>query len=194
MCKKYSILLSLKGDTDYANYWSLLEEDREKYQVPNIEEGLKRLSNDKTVLHSTTIMLRGSYRNQPKNFPPIKTFGATESSYNCLIFTKNSPLVPIFKRASANFFERGQYERLALLWYGQNIPKKQSHILDTLVLSYGQVFLIFAILMASLGASGLTLIGEKVVHQIQNQRKDKLSKTLPQNHKEMSVIKESLQV
>lgn len=155
-------LPAMQGDQDFANYWQLLIENPERYQVQTIEEGLARLEADKTVLFSTSVMLSGSFRQNPKSFPSLSTFGETKSTYNALILTKNSPLTVFFRHQALKCFEQGQNERLSNYWFGstKNIPKFQGQNLDTLVLSHGQVLLIFVILFGAFLGSGLVLLFE----------------------------------
>ena len=77
-----------------------------------MESGLEKIIQEQAVLHATNVMLRGSYSINPYKFPDIKTFGADRSTYTAILVTKNSPLTPILRRASARIFEKGQYDRL----------------------------------------------------------------------------------
>ena len=52
---------------------------------------------------------------------------------------------PIFRKAFVQTEESGQYDRLALLWQGADI--KSQGAVDVLILTPGQVFLIFSILL-----------------------------------------------
>ena len=61
-----------------------------------------------------------------------------------MIFTENSPLVPMFYQATIQAFESGAYDRLSLNWQGG--PIKPIGAVDLLILTPGQVFLIFGIL------------------------------------------------
>jgi len=88
-------------------------------------------------------MLRGIKNSDPKAVPQIKTFGAEKSSFYNLIFAENSPLVPLFNQAVVSMFQNGQYERTDLKWKGAEI--RGSGAVDLLILTPGQVFLIFAI-------------------------------------------------
>jgi len=61
-----------------------------------------------------------------------------------MIFTENSPLVPMFYQATIQAFESGAYDRLSLNWQGG--PIKPIGAVDLLILTPGQVFLIFGIM------------------------------------------------
>ena len=150
----------LQGDLDYVKYVELWKKDPDKYNVKAIEEGLELIKNDQTILHTSDAMLRGAQRRNPSTFPNVKTFEASSTTYSYLIFTKNSPLVPVFSKASLKSFERGQYERVSRYWQGQEISVSSKNSMDTLVLTIGQVFLIFGVLMLSLLSSLVCLVLE----------------------------------
>ena len=69
--------------------------------------------------------------------------------------TKNSPLTPIFRLAVAKTFERGQYDRLSLNWQGKKIPGTGA--VEIMILTAGQVFLIFGVLLFLLSTSLICL-------------------------------------
>ena len=93
----------------------------------------------------------------PKAMPPIKTFGATRSSYYNVIFTKNSPLVPLFSKAATKTFETGQYDKISLQWQGGDVVQEAK---GWTVLSHGQVAFNYMILMGMIGYSLVILILE----------------------------------
>ena len=105
-------------------------------------------------------MLRGSYHQNPIDFPNLKTFGSARSTYNALILTKNSPLKSIFTKVALKFQERGQYDRSSIFWQGGSIPQTGGLEADSMVLTSGQVALIFCVLFVSMFLAFLTLICE----------------------------------
>ena len=150
----------LQGDMDYVKYVELWEKDPHKYNVKTIEKGLELIKNDRTILYTSDAFLRGANRRNPSNFPYVKTLSAGTSSFTNLIFTKNSPLVPVFSKASIKTFEQGQYERITRFWQGQEISALSKNSVDTMILTSGQVFLIFGVLMLSLMSSLVCLLLE----------------------------------
>merc|ERR1712083_733025 len=100
-------------------------------------------------------VLRGAYYEDPKSIQGIKVFGVSRSEYFNMIFTKHSPLVPLFTEATRRLFERGQFVRTDLKWQGNKI--KDEGAVDVLILTSGQVFLIYAILAFFLGLSFIFL-------------------------------------
>ena len=93
----------------------------------------------------------------PKAMPSIKTFGATRSSYYNIIFTENSPLVPLFAKAATKTFETGQYDRIAMQWRGGDVIQEKK---SWTMLSHGQVAFNFVLLMGMIGYALVILILE----------------------------------
>ena len=93
----------------------------------------------------------------PKAIPPIKTFGKTRSSYYNIIFTKNSPLIPLFLKAATKTFESGKYDRISVKWRGSGIIQEGNR---WSVLSHGQVVFNWILLMCMMGYSLVILILE----------------------------------
>ena len=137
-----------KGDQDYVKYWNEVEMNREDHIYSNIEDGFKKLKKGgQVVMHANDAMVKGAHKSNPYSTPNIKTFGSSKSSYYNLIFTENSPLLPMFKKAAITSFEKGQYDRISLKWQGDQIISNDKR---DMVLSSGQVFMNFIFLMSVL--------------------------------------------
>ena len=113
--------LFFKGDPYFVKYWNAVEENKEKHVMSGIQAGFEELKKGQTVLHALSAILRGANKADPKSVPPIKTFGAKKSTYFNMLFTENSPLVPVFMKAVTKTFETGQYDRIAVKWQGADI-------------------------------------------------------------------------
>ena len=156
LSKKYILHpFNFQGDPDFGKYWNEVETNKEKYVASGIWEGFEELKKGQTVLHALSAILRGANKADPSSVPPIKTFGAKKSTYFTMLFTENSPLVPLFTKAVTKTFETGQYDRIAVKWQGADI--KSLGAVDLMILSPGQVFLIFGVLMALLTCSIICL-------------------------------------
>ena len=130
----------------------------EKHVMPNVKAGFEELKKGQTVMFALLDVLRGAYQEDPKSMQGIKFFGVSRSEYFQIIFTKNSPLVPLFNQATMRLFENGQFLRTDFKWQGSKI--KDEGAVDLLILTTGQVFLIYAILAFFLGLSIIFLTFE----------------------------------
>ena len=73
---------------------------------------------------------------------------------------------PIFDQASMKMFEGGGYQHLSTFYFGTKQIKANQRKMDTLVISHGQVLLIFAVLSGAIFLGLTILILEIAVHKI----------------------------
>ena len=149
-----------QGDPDYVKFWRAVKSEGgyEKHVMANVKAGIKELKKGQTVMFAQTDVLRGAYQEDPKSIQGMKLFGASMSEYYQFIFTKNSPLVPLFNQATTRLFENGHFLRTDFKWQGNKI--EDEGVVDILILTSGQVFLIYAILAFFLGLSFIFLTFE----------------------------------
>ena len=155
---KIAFLMLLQGNEDYARYWSHVERNKELHVVPDVNEGIKELESGKTILHGQSGILKVAVQQNPSLQENLKVFGTSKPTYMCLMFNENSPLVPLFSKASIETFESGQYDHVSTKWLGQDITYEEKVTAD--VLGPGQVFMIFIFLIAMLACSFACLIFE----------------------------------
>ena len=141
---KQSNLANFQGDMDYVKYVDEVSKDKSQYTFPDISTGIKKLSDDNTIMHGLDVMLRGTFQENPYDLPDIKLFGKTRPKFYCLMLTKNSPLTPIFMKAITRTTEQGVLDRMAVSWTGP--PITYSGVVETMILAPGQVFLVFGML------------------------------------------------
>ena len=91
----YQYLASL-GDPDYSKFWDRIQTIPEKTVVTNVKEGINKTINELSVFHALETMLKKHFLENPPS-KPIKLFGRGGSVNYAIIFTKNSPLKPIFQ-------------------------------------------------------------------------------------------------
>ena len=112
-------------------------------------------------------LLRGAFNQESNIFQRIKIFGASKTINMGWIFTMNSPLAPLFKKAAMKMFENGEFRRVQSKWYGVDI--NSGEIIDELeILSMGQLVLPFGIFGFFLVVSFIPLMIEccykKITH------------------------------
>ena len=76
----------------------------------------------------------------------LHVFGKHKFEYRCLIFHKNSPLVPMFEQGVSHFRERGVEHELQTKWFGKWMENKD--VVSGNMLTLGQLGLIFIIMAA----------------------------------------------
>ena len=60
-----------QGDPDYSKYWNEVEKHPDKHTALDIWDGLKRLNNENTILHTFKSFLTGAKVTNPKAMPPM---------------------------------------------------------------------------------------------------------------------------
>ena len=116
--------------------------------MANVQEGLKELEKGQTIMYIDKDILKASFNQDPNSFQRIKIFGASRTINLGWIFTKNSPLVPLFKQAAMKVLENGEFRRAQLKWNGPDINSgERNHELE--ILGTGQLVLPFAIFEVS---------------------------------------------
>ena len=138
--------------------WDAIDKDKASFVANTIEDGLKKLENDQTVFYVNTGILKGAIKKNLELGQNLRAFGETKTEYQSLVLNKNSPLVPLFKKATLELFEKGQYDYISKEWIGKDIEYFEGLTSD--VMGPGQVFLVFVILTAMLACSLACLILE----------------------------------
>ena len=142
---------ALAGDVDYGAFWKRVEDDPEESIYANIVAGLEDLLEGQYVIHVSAAMLRGFFRENPFFHQGLKVFGREKSVFNAIIFTKNSPVAPVFRAGLRRLRERGVLQQLEQDWMGLAIESRTEF--GKLVLSPGQVVLVYVIMgVAVIGA------------------------------------------
>ena len=112
--------------------------------MDNIQDGLKEMEKGKTIMFTDEKLLKESFNQDPNNSPQrIRTFGAQKNPLGW-IFTKNSPLVPLFKQTTMKMVENGEFRRVQLKWHGPDIVSEDGAD-EIEILSIGQLVLPFII-------------------------------------------------
>lgn len=123
-----------------------------------MEEGLDLLLSERAVIHTMTGMLKGYFQSHPFRQQNLKIFARGRPEFYTLIIPVNSPLKPILQRACSLLQEAGTMDYLLKAWEGKEIP--QIGAVEVMVLTAGQVILIFFVVMAFFSCSMIVFCGE----------------------------------
>lgn len=86
-------------------------------------EGLKRMRESHVIIHAALGQLTAAFLNDPNLHQKVVTFWPSSGGWSSIIFTKNSPLTPIFQKAMKTLMERGIISQLLAEWEGTRIPQ-----------------------------------------------------------------------
>ena len=143
-----------QDDPDYIAFWQRHEKDPDGTRYNSEEEGIQRIASGQNVISAGESKLLGYLRSNPVA-QNIYFFGHTKWRFNALIFHLNSPLVPMFNQGARYFREKGIEHQLHQKWIGFGGQSEDPSTSETMILSPGQVFFAFCIIV---GAYFLSLV------------------------------------
>ena len=159
------------GDALYSAFWNRVTDARQEFKYKNAKEGLDILKKERTVIHITEGVLKGYFHSHPFHQQELKVFARSHPEYEHIIVPLNSPLKPILQSASTKLIESGIKDTLLNYWVGKSI--QQTGGVEVMVLTTGQVILIFLVILATFGCSVLILcceIGHKRISDVMETR------------------------
>ena len=124
-------------------------------------KGLISLKNDRTIYYELENLITSIYNQHVQELPQIFVFERERAPRPMsLIFTKNSPLTPFFKKAAQKSIQSGLRDALSKEWFGPRI-KPVAHS-ESFALGIGQTFLIFIVMSSALIIAFLIFLLELV--------------------------------
>ena len=152
------IVKAKSGDPLYAEFWERVTSNREAYTFQNLEEGLDMIKKDRAVIYIGEGQLTSYFEKNPFHQQKLKVFAKSQPQPAGIVVESNSPLTPILRAASTTLAEAGIKDALLKEWEGASI--QQNAEVETMVLTNGQVILVFSIILSTFGCSILILFCE----------------------------------
>ena len=155
---------ALSGDPLYSTYWNEVTEDREEHIFADAKEGLEELRKGRVVIHIDQSMLKSYFTSNPFHQQNVKVFAKGRPVLTALIVPKNSPLKPILQSASNTLTQTGINDAFLKHWEGSSFSQSSGR--DLMVLTPGQLFLIFLVMLVTICFSVFILcceIGSKSI-------------------------------
>ena len=135
---------------------------------------MKIIKNERAVLHVQYGTFLGFFRENPTFNQNIKVFGKGRAEYSSLIVNRNSPLKPILQKGTNALIETGALDHLLKTWVGTGVPINKDS--EKMVLSAGQVFLVFGIMLLTIGTVCCILLCEVVNKKFTTELRDGIFK------------------
>ena len=146
------------SDPLYSEFWERVTSNREEHIFQNLEEGLSLIKNERTAIHIGEGELKQYFKNNPYHQQKLKIFSRVPPQAGGIIVQLNSPLKPILQAAFNSLTEAGIKDALLEEWEGSSIP--QNDEVETVVLTNGQMILVFLVILFFFGCSILILFCE----------------------------------
>ena len=155
---------ALAGDPLYSEFWDRVTNNREEEVFPNIEAGLDLLKQGPRVIHIYQGMVKAFFKANPFYQINLKVFAKGRPEYSAIIVPINSPLKPILQFASNALVEAGIQDAIFKDWEGATVPQAGGIQQQNMVLTPGQVSLIFFVILCT-GAFSILIMGCELGHK-----------------------------
>ena len=142
----YIIDRSESGDKNFQRFVAMMEEDPKRFVYKSVDEGVKRMNSGPIAIMLQEKSLQKYYKLNPFEKRPKMLPKLGSDTIENLIFTYNSPLVPIFTVGSLKIMETGLSEVLENFWMGNEIEEEQREPLVKTIVTLGQTTIVFATL------------------------------------------------
>ena len=149
----FVFVLASDGDEEAVTLFDRIQNSPDKAQFQSVEEGIKKMTTEKSAILLSENELRLYNRHYPikqnfKVFPGDWDVNGVKGKMNEIIVPENSPLGPVLSRGFQLLYENGMMTALEAKWVGRQISKKSLGI-NTFVLKPGQLMLGFSLLSMS---------------------------------------------
>ena len=105
-----------------------------------IEDGIKKLSEDRNVIRIDDAGLKGYLKSNPFYSKDFYVFGHERPTVPAFILSKDNPFTSVFRHQIQMLRESGTLQQLAFVWVGK--LRKTGQGSDTMVLGGGQVVIL----------------------------------------------------
>ena len=163
------------GETDFVTFWKRLQSYPQTSIYDSIEDAIKEIQSEQTVIHLSDKTLRQYYLQNPQSVRPKTVFPEEQKGeIENMIVTNNSPLGPMLKYGCRMLLEKGVFDILDEKWMGKSVQyKSNTSGAAAQVLSIGEVMAAFVILGIALILSLICLIFEDVVNWLKGKENKK---------------------
>ena len=145
-------------DPLYAAFWSRVQNNPEGTVFKDLGDGLSLIENGRNAIFVSNGRLLGYFKSNPFVSQKIKVFGEAKPQYYGYLLPTNSPLKPVLQKGTNILIETGGMDHLMKYWLGTGVPLNKDS--EKMVLSAGQVFLVFGIMLLTIGTVCCILLCE----------------------------------
>ncbi|XP_059095737.1 probable glutamate receptor [Tigriopus californicus] len=156
---------------EFQTLYDRLIDEPEKNLYSNYEDVLSEARSSQTMFHVFLRHFTGFLRQHPQQQGNLRTFARGRRQDVGIIFPKNSPLVPIFRLGIQRLRERGSLNFLSQRWDGSF--KGETFQVDRMVLSGGQIILVYVLMGLGFSLCLFCLIIECFWKKVANSRPSK---------------------
>ena len=154
-----------QGVPAYVAYWDYYNENPTEFTFDSIEDGLERIDDGQNIIIINEKQLLGHLKLNPTS-QQLYVFGEHKFEHRCLIFHKNSPLLPIFDQGISHFREKGIEKELLTKWFGKELKHDMVLLNEGNILTLSQLGFVFINMTVVYIVCLVVLGGEKLFRYV----------------------------
>ena len=159
------VMLQNAGNENYDKWLKEIgNENLKNYMVSSVGEGMKSLAKEDAVYFGQSQQVRRLFNKHEHGIKTLANLSDRRRMYFSILLTKNSPLMPYFKKVAFDSIESGLMEAVLHKWIGPKI--RHSHNPEGSPLTVGQTFLVFTFLLTFIFLSLVTYFIEVITFKI----------------------------
>ena len=155
-----------QGDQSFLALWQRYQNNPTETTYDSIEHGLQLIENGQNVIMIDQKMVLAHLKSNPTE-QNIHVISLRTWKFDCLIFHKNSPILPLFYQGASYLRETGLERQLFNKWFGelyeQNVSTPEGQIL-----MLGQMVTVFVMMLVVFVVALIVLCGELTIKRILN--------------------------
>ena len=148
------------GNPDYALLWQRYQENSDETTYGSIESGLELIESGQNVLLVDENMLLGHIKSNPTKQKFITKNFREYADLGCILFSKESPLLPMFYQGVSYLRESGLQQQLYYKWFGDWDAQRGSISTEGHVLSISEMAIVFVMILTVFVTALIVLCGE----------------------------------
>lgn len=160
------------GDTNYALLWQRYKENSTDTTFDSIQNGLELMESGQNVLLVDENKLLGHIKSHPTQ-QKIVTISLRKSGESaCILFSKNTPLLPMFNQGVSHIRESGLQGQLFYKWFEKLEKQSGSASFQKHVLTLSEMVTVFVMMLAVFVVALIVLCGELTMKTFFNRPHD----------------------
>ena len=161
--------MAKRGDPDYALLWQRYQENSTESTFDSIQDGLELMESGQNVLLMEQNMLLGHLKSHSTK-QEIKVIERENLGFGCILFSKNTPLLPMFNQGVRHFRESGLEGQLFFKWFGKLNKQSGSNTSGGQALTLSEMVTAFIMMLVVFIVAFFVLCGELTLKQFFNKQ------------------------
>ena len=159
--------MATSGDPDFTSLWQQYQKHPSETLYDSIEDGLELIETGHNVILMEQNRLLGHLKSHPTK-QNIFMSSLKIVEFRCLLFQKNSPLLPMFNQGVSYLWESGLKRKLFHKWFGDLDNPNGSTPSEGHILTLGQMVTALVMMLVVFVVVLFVLCGELTFKRLRN--------------------------